>query len=92
MVVAVVLTAFIWVTIVVVVGVCCVVKVVVVVVMMVVVVVVVVVVLVVGVTGNERTHTQWFRGQVVLILGLFKCSFFPSQILFYRVYVTTTTY
>ena len=60
MVVAVVLTSFIWVTILVVVGVlslgvCCVVKVVVVVVMMMVVVVVVVVV--VGVTGNERATT-----------------------------------
>ena len=56
MVVAVVLTAFIWVTIVVLVGVlslgvCCVVKVVVVVVMM------ALVVVVVGVTGNERATT-----------------------------------
>ena len=53
MVVAVVLTAFIWVTIVVVVGVCSVVKVVVVVVI----IVVVVVVVVVGVMGNERAIT-----------------------------------
>ena len=34
----------------------------------------------------------WFRVQVGPILGLFKCSFIPSQILFYRLSVTTTTY